>query len=96
MLVRTFLVSGFRQTREHLRTRAVQPLAFHLSCICTLKRHTRRLNAYGHLNAYTMASLEALPPAPVLQRDLFKENLHLKALRIPKRDCQKYMKLLQG
>lgn len=43
-----------------------------------------------------MASLEALPPAPVLQRDLFNESLRLKALRIHKRDCQKYMKLLAG
>ena len=43
-----------------------------------------------------MASPEQLPPPPELQRDLFCETLHLTALRIPKRDCQKYMKLLAG
>lgn len=43
-----------------------------------------------------MAHVEALPPAPVLQRDLFNESLQLKALRIPKKECQKYMKLLTG
>ena len=39
---------------------------------------------------------DQLPPPPQLQRDLFSETLHLKALRIPKRDCHKYMKLLAG
>ena len=37
-----------------------------------------------------------LPPPPQLQRDLFCETLQLTALRIPKRDCHKYMKLLAG
>ncbi len=37
-----------------------------------------------------------LPPAPVLQRDLFEETLNLKALRIPKKECHVYMKLLKG
>ena len=96
MLVRTFLVSGFRQAREHFRTHASRPLAGYYSCSYPLKRHTRRFVASGHMRTGSMASLEALPPAPVLQRDLFKESLHLKALRIHKRDCQKYMKLLAG
>ena len=96
MLVRTLLVSGFRQTKEQFKTRAVRPLAVYYSSTCALKRHTRCCLASEHLGASSMASPEALPPAPVLQRDLFNESLHLKALRIHKRDCQKYMKLLAG
>lgn len=37
-----------------------------------------------------------LPDPPVLQRDLFSETIHLVALRIPKKECQVYMKLLHG
>lgn len=37
-----------------------------------------------------------LPDPPVLQRDLFSETVHLVALRIPKKECQVYMKLLHG
>ncbi len=44
----------------------------------------------------SMAPLAPLPPAPILQRDIFSETLQLKALRLPKRECQKYMKLLAG
>ncbi|EIE26693.1 hypothetical protein COCSUDRAFT_12364 [Coccomyxa subellipsoidea C-169] len=42
-----------------------------------------------------MAQLPLAHP-PVLQRDLFSETLHLKALRVPKKECQAYMKLLNG
>lgn len=37
-----------------------------------------------------------LPHPPTLQRDLFCETLLLKALRIPKKDCQKYLRILNG
>ena len=43
-----------------------------------------------------MGRLEQLPPAPVLQRDLFCETLQLKALRIPKKECNTFRKLLSG
>jgi hypothetical protein len=35
-------------------------------------------------------------PQQTLQREQFRETLHLKALRIPKKECNEYMKLLKG
>ena len=55
-----------------------------------------RLTGSSRMVMSSTGGLEQLPPAPLLQRDLFCETLHLKALRIPKKDCNKFRKLLSG
>jgi len=98
MLVRSLIVSGLLQTRRLPLTLSSRPLTSHLCCIVdpVRRQYTHCPAATAHLEERSMTHLEALPPAPVLQRDLFNESLQLKALRIPKKECQKYMKLLAG
>ncbi len=98
MLARSLLVAGLLQTRTHPSARCYRPLkkslAYSLFSVKAQRAHFTA--ATVHSEVHCMAHVEALPPAPVLQRDLFNESLQLKALRIPKKECQKYMKLLEG
>ena len=98
MLARSLLVAGLLQTRTHPGARCYRPLKKSLACCLFAVKGQRAYfsAAIAHPAVYSMAHIEALPPAPVLQRDLFNESLQLKALRIPKKECQKYMKLLEG
>ena len=59
------------------------------------RRHLTQTLTILHRHSSCMAHLP-LPDPPVLQRDLFSETVHLVALRIPKKECQAFMKLLYG
>ena len=97
MLFRSLLVPGLLKPRTLPSGRLHRPLKRNCTYgLLAVKRYCTHFFATLHPQVHSMAHLEALPPAPVLQRDLFSESLQLKALRIPKRECQKYMKLLEG
>lgn len=98
MLARSLLVAGLLQTRTLASARTYRPLKTTFPCSVSSVRAQRTYRPAARINpeVHSMGSLEPLPPAPVLQRDLFNECLQLKALRIPKKECQKYMKLLAG
>ena len=51
-----------------------------------------------HLRHRSMAAAaqSSADPAPALDRDAFTEVLRLQALRIPARDCQRFMRLMTG
>lgn len=43
-----------------------------------------------------MGPAAVAPQEVVMDQAAFNQTLHLQALRIPKKDCQKYMKQFQG
>ena len=98
MLARSLLVAGLLQTRILFSARTYTPPKTCIACsVLSVKvQRAHRPTARVNIAVRSMAHLEALPPGPVIQRDLFNESLQLKALRIPKKECQKYMKLLEG
>ena len=61
------------------------------------QRHSAALFGCRTLRHRSMAAPQSsADPAPALDRDAFTEVLRLQALRIPARDCQRFMRLMTG
>ena len=71
-----------------------RPLLVHVQ----FQRHSGGLAKRRPLRHCSMAAAAqpSADSAPVLDRDAFTEVLHVQALRIPARDCQRFMKLMTG
>lgn len=62
------------------------------------QRHSAALTGCRPLRHRSMAAAaqSSADPAPALDRDAFTEVLRLQALRVPARDCQRFMRLMTG
>ena len=62
------------------------------------QRHSAALSSCRPLRHRSMAAApqSSADPAPALDRDAFTEVLRLQALRIPARDCQRFVRLMTG